>query len=971
MLQPPERLVALQPLWGVWVLDSYIGEGSYGKVFRIRREEMGTTTYAALKWIMLPKSQTELSEYRTEGLREDEVRQLYRDNISRFREEIDMMNRLKGNSHIVNYEDHLILERNEEIGWDILIRMELLKPLSGRYQEGMTVGDVVKLGLDLCDALALCAKAHIIHRDIKPDNIFISPFQEYKLGDFGVARSLEETATHLSRQGTPVYMAPEVYLGKGKYDASADLYSLGLVMHRLLNRQRMPFLPMDDLVPTHEQRNLALETRLRGNPVPRPIDGGTELGKVICKACAYEPKKRYRSAEEMRNGLLNAAEKTDRSKRLTTNPTGAGLNSKRSSLPLRKAGQTESRDVGKQKAQTRRVLWLWIILAVVAVFFAGVFSMSMWNHSESKPGTNVTEPAASAIAVTSTRTPVPTATPPQVPSATASPDLTVEVTDYTPTAVTVGQTVSFHLRISNQGKGDADGFTIMMYVNGEQKGYQDRAGLVSDDDMQYSNETFIWEPTRAGIYSIVFVVDEEQTIQESDERNNETTINIAVKDVVTATPTPTDTPAPTVESKPDLMVAVMDYTPGTVAVDQTVSFHLRISNQGKANADGFKITMFMNGEQKGYLNCAGLVAGDEVQYSNDTFKWKPTSAGIYSIVFVVDEEQTIQESDERNNETSIHIAVKDAMTATPAPTDTPAPTVESKPDLTVEVIDYTPGTVVVGKTVTFHLRISNRGKADANSFKIKMFVGELTVSKTCKVIAAGSEVEYSNQTFKWKPTRAGVYSIVFVADEEQTVQESDEHNNETSISIEVKSKKGAMATPTPTPAPTALSGDSQSASSDDAAKTDAEGKTEYPITYQDPVTGDTVATLSVNKDQVIVSLYAPTMPDQFIFNKVKTSMNTAEYIYCVAFEAGGKQYKTASMHFKLGDDMHVSDFEHLQHNLWRVSKTGSSSSVMFLEASVSRDGWITWTIPNGDGKLDTDHITISEVTVFNGLDENP
>ena len=419
----PERLTALQPFWGSWVLDSFIGEGSYGKVFRIRREEMEKTTYAALKWITLPKNRSELDEYRTEGLMENDVQRLYRESVHRFREEIDLMSQLRGNSHIVNYEDHLILERKNEIGWDILIRMELLTPLNQRFREGMTVGDVVKLGLDICDALERCAKAYVIHRDIKPDNIFISQFGDYKLGDFGVARSLDETATHLSKQGTPVFMAPEVYLGKGKYDATVDLYSLGLVMHRLLNRQRLPFLPMNDEVPTHAERNTALETRLRGTPIPQPVDGGAELAKVICRACAFDSKKRYHTAEEMHNALQKAAEKINLKKQLTVNPTGAGLDSGRSSLPPGGTGNRSGRntDVIKNSQNQRRrfMIWLWIVIAVAAAFVLGGFGMKLWMEKQTKqpaPTISVTaEPTATSTSV-ATATPVPTATPTPTPT---------------------------------------------------------------------------------------------------------------------------------------------------------------------------------------------------------------------------------------------------------------------------------------------------------------------------------------------------------------------------------------------------------------------------------------------------------------------------------------------------------------------------------------------------------------------------
>ena len=449
----PERLIALQPFWDSWLLDSFIGEGSYGKVYRIRREEMGVTTFAALKWITLPHNQSELSEYRSEGLSEDNMRQLYRENIRRFREEIDLMAQLKGNSHVVNYEDHLIRERKDEIGWDILIRMEWLTPLSNVVRAGITVGDVVKLGLDICDALALCAKAHIIHRDIKSDNIFISRFGEYKLGDFGVARSMEDQATHLSRQGTPTYMAPEVYLGKGHYDATVDIYSLGLVMHRLLNNQRMPFLPIDGSeMPTHAERNTALETRLRGVPLQSPENAELVLAKVICKACAYEPGKRYQTAAEMRDALQKAASRTDLSKSLRLLLNSPGATSGRSSLQVKPSiGETTvARQAQGNQPNTASVpaayqgsghnmpkpkkpyRWLWMLLAILAALLVGVAGAMIWMNQGKTGGGGI-------LSIISTLTPspvvTPTLTPSPVPTATPTPTLSWKLTP-TPTLPT-------------------------------------------------------------------------------------------------------------------------------------------------------------------------------------------------------------------------------------------------------------------------------------------------------------------------------------------------------------------------------------------------------------------------------------------------------------------------------------------------------------------------------------------------------
>ena len=298
----PERLEALQPFWGAWYLDFKIGEGNFGQVYRIHRREFGEDYYSALKWIPLPQSQSEVDSFRREGIDDDAISAYYDDYVRVMQSEIKLMNRLRGTSHIVSFEDHAFIRRRDEIGWDILIRMELLTPLPQRIREGMTVGDVVKMGIDLCDALCLCEKNKIVHRDIKPDNIFLNSNGDYKLGDFGVARQLQGEHTNMSQKGTPLYMAPELYFGR-QSDAAVDQYSLGLVMHRLLNAQQIPFAPAFDRILTHTEREEAFTLRMQGNAIPPPLQGSAQLKSIVCRACSFQPKKRYASPEALRDAL--------------------------------------------------------------------------------------------------------------------------------------------------------------------------------------------------------------------------------------------------------------------------------------------------------------------------------------------------------------------------------------------------------------------------------------------------------------------------------------------------------------------------------------------------------------------------------------------------------------------------------------------------------------------------------------------
>ena len=98
-----------------------------------------------------------------------------------------------------------------------------------------------------------CQCQNIIHRDIKPENIFVSRFGEFKLGDFGIARELERTMSGLSKKGTYSYMAPEMYKGEA-YDSRVDIYSLGIVLYKLRNHNRLPFISLEKQLITYRDK---------------------------------------------------------------------------------------------------------------------------------------------------------------------------------------------------------------------------------------------------------------------------------------------------------------------------------------------------------------------------------------------------------------------------------------------------------------------------------------------------------------------------------------------------------------------------------------------------------------------------------------------------------------------------------------------------------------------------------------------
>ena len=286
-----------------WNITRLLGEGSYGKVFEIERSEFGQTYRAALKVITVPQSSAEVRSVISEGMSVSQAEAYFHGIVEELMHEFSIMFKLKGTANVVSCEDLRVLEHPDGIGWDILIRMELLHPLLPYvYEHPMARRDIIRLGIDICKALELCQRYNIIHRDIKPENIFISDNGDYKLGDFGIARTIERTTSGLSKKGTYSYMAPEVYAGK-EYGFSVDTYSLGLVLYRMLNKNRGPFLPQPPEAITFSSREQALARRMSGEPLPRPFYGEGRLGEIVLKACAFDPKERYSSPQQLRQEL--------------------------------------------------------------------------------------------------------------------------------------------------------------------------------------------------------------------------------------------------------------------------------------------------------------------------------------------------------------------------------------------------------------------------------------------------------------------------------------------------------------------------------------------------------------------------------------------------------------------------------------------------------------------------------------------
>lgn len=289
-------------LYPGWETVREIGSGSFGTVYEIARTlPNGKTEKAALKVISIPQNEGDVEELYSSGYDDASITAHFKSYLADIVNEYSLMAEIKGHTNVVYCDDIRYIQHDDGFGWDIFIKMELLTPLMKAKASGAVEDTVKKLGADICSALVLCREKNIIHRDIKPQNIFVSEHEDYKLGDFGIAKTVEKT-TGGTKIGTYGYMAPEVYNNQ-PYGAAADIYSLGLVMYWLLNEHRLPFLPMPPKVPTSTENEQARLRRFRGEPIPAPKNGSEALKRIVLKACAYDPSDRYHTADEMLEDL--------------------------------------------------------------------------------------------------------------------------------------------------------------------------------------------------------------------------------------------------------------------------------------------------------------------------------------------------------------------------------------------------------------------------------------------------------------------------------------------------------------------------------------------------------------------------------------------------------------------------------------------------------------------------------------------
>lgn len=280
----PDRLEAGE-------LPDHFGSGRY-RVERLLGEGARKRVYLAHD-LRLDRD-VAIAQMKTEGL--DEA------GLARFRREARAMGRLGSHPHIVTVHDIVEDDGTTYIVTEYMEAGSLDDLLQGSSLNRLPVPDALRIFSEITSALEHAHRLGVIHRDVKPGNVWLKENHTASLGDFGLAHALGEERLSIEglMVGTVAYMSPEQALGKAP-DARSDLYSLGAMLYEMLSG-RPPFLGPDPVAVVSQHINTTpIAPSWHNDAIPRPVE------KLIHDLLQKDPAKRPNSATVVRQLLAAIA----------------------------------------------------------------------------------------------------------------------------------------------------------------------------------------------------------------------------------------------------------------------------------------------------------------------------------------------------------------------------------------------------------------------------------------------------------------------------------------------------------------------------------------------------------------------------------------------------------------------------------------------------------------------------------------
>ena len=297
--------------------------------------------------------------------------------LTRFRKEAEAASKV-GHENIVDITDF-----DRTVDGHYFMVMEYLDGVdlgsAIRSAEQISVSRVLGIMIQVCRALHATHSKGVVHRDLKPGNIFLiargSRPDFVKLLDFGISKitEVDDESARLTRTGqiigTPLYMAPEQACGEDNVDHRADVYSLGVIMYELITG-KPPFTAVNYLgiIAQHASDPPVPPSKQRPDLEIPPL-----VETIILKAMAKRPADRFSTMAEMEGALIHALATVDPATAVTFSPdrTPASL-------------LTPPTGLGMVQRSPRRK-GLWALLGLAAVVGIGVAVYAAWPGKTERP----------------------------------------------------------------------------------------------------------------------------------------------------------------------------------------------------------------------------------------------------------------------------------------------------------------------------------------------------------------------------------------------------------------------------------------------------------------------------------------------------------------------------------------------------------------------------------------------------------